>query len=94
MPIIRHHNFCNENGEIYCCLRNRVVQLDGEQLRRFCQGCGMFAGTMPDVGVSCDWEELGDVADPHLARDPWNEFKRNQIKQVSAAGSGTLQRCS
>jgi hypothetical protein len=94
MPIIRHHNYCNESGEIYCCLRNRVVQLDDEQLQRFCQGCGMFAGTMPDVGISCDWDDFGDVADPHHALDPWIEYKRNQMRQVSGEGGGSLQRCS
>lgn len=94
MPIIRHHNYRSESGEIYCCLRNRVVKLDDEQLQRFCEGCGMFAGMMPDVGVSCEWDDLGDVSDPHRAPDPWEEFKRNQIKQVPTEGSATLKECS
>ncbi|KIL40002.1 hypothetical protein SD70_16645 [Gordoniibacillus kamchatkensis] len=94
MSIIRHHNYRSENGEIYCCLRNRVVKLDDEQLQRFCQGCGMFAGTMPHVLVSCDWDDIGGVSNPHVALDPWQEFKRNQIKQVPAEGSAALQRCS
>jgi hypothetical protein len=94
MPMTRHHNYRSEKGEVYCCLRNRIVPLDAEQLSNFCSGCRMFAGDLNGSGVSCDWDDSADVADPHLAFDPRIEFKRNQIKQVPPEGLAALQSCS
>lgn len=95
MPMIRHHNIRSGQDEVYCCLRNRVVKLDEQQLSQFCQGCRMFAGELQEGGVACVWDDLDNVGDPHVASDPWEEFMRNQAKQVPPSeGTAGLQRCS
>ncbi|MFC0213732.1 hypothetical protein ACFFK0_14905 [Paenibacillus chartarius] len=97
MPMIRHDNYRNESGEVYCCLRNRVVVLGQEQQDSFCQGCPMFAGHLGGNGISCEWDDIGDVANPHKVVDPQKEFRRNQLKHIPVFPDGTvtaLQRCS
>jgi hypothetical protein len=94
MPMTRHDNYRSEKGEVYCCLRNRIVLLNAAQLSSFCAGCRMFAGDLDGFGVSCYWDDSADIADPHIAFDPRSEFKRNQIKQVSPKGMVSLPSCS
>lgn len=88
MALITHVNVCNADGEIYCCLRNKIVKLDATQQKDFCQGCKMFAGNAENYGrgVSCVWEDLRIVSNPHIAKDPLEEFANNQIKEVPTEG--------
>lgn len=88
MAMITHVNVCNTVNEIYCCLRNKVVKLDAQQKEQFCNGCKMFAGGAVgyDHGVSCTWEDLRTVSNPHVVLDPAQEFKHNQIRQVPPEG--------
>lgn len=41
---INHVNYANEIGNVYCCLRNKVVELNQFQIDNFCSGCKMFKG--------------------------------------------------
>jgi hypothetical protein len=94
MPKIRHHNIRNGDNEVYCCLRNRVVKLDEQQLGHFCQSCRMFAGKLAEGGVACAWDDADGVRDPHVAANPWEEFMRNQVKQVPPGESAaSMQQC-
>ncbi len=43
---INHVNYANEIGNVYCCLRNKVVELNQFQIDNFCSGCKMFKGGM------------------------------------------------
>ncbi|WNR45179.1 hypothetical protein [Paenibacillus roseipurpureus] len=88
MALITHVNVCNEVNEIYCCLRNKIVKLDANQKEQFCQGCKMFAGAAPGYahGVSCVWEDLRLISNPHVVLNPIEEFAHNQIRQVPPEG--------
>ncbi|TXK80984.1 hypothetical protein [Paenibacillus sp. N3.4] len=88
MALISHVNVCNTDQEIYCCLRNKIVKLDDKQREQFCSGCKMFAGDASGhgTGVTCEWEDVRIVSNPHLALDPLEEFIHNQIRQVPPDG--------
>ncbi|NEW09228.1 hypothetical protein GK047_24960 [Paenibacillus sp. SYP-B3998] len=88
MALITHVNVCNADHEIYCCLRNKIVKLDGQQKEQFCSGCKMFAGSMEghEQSMMCIWEDLRVVSNPHYALDPLEEFIHNQIRQVPPEG--------
>ncbi|MEW9701178.1 hypothetical protein [Paenibacillus sp. SI8] len=88
MALITHVNVCNADHEIYCCLRNKIVKLDAQQLEQFCSACKMFAGGAEGYtdGVTCIWEDVRDVNNPHLALDPIDEFVHNQVRQVPPEG--------
>jgi hypothetical protein len=89
MALITHVNVCNADHEIYCCLRNKVVKLDSQQQEQFCSGCKMFAGDEDGQmdGVTCVWEDVRDVNNPHYALDPLEEFIHNQKRQVPPDGT-------
>ncbi|UUZ90455.1 hypothetical protein LJK87_31720 [Paenibacillus sp. P25] len=82
MPqMIRHINLADQEGRIYCCLRNKVVLLDEVQRSRFCAGpdvCRECRG----LGVECLWKDSRPLADPYVAADPAAEFLSNQKKKV------------
>ncbi|MGG1553845.1 MULTISPECIES: hypothetical protein [Paenibacillus] len=88
MALVTHVNVCNTMNEIYCCLRNKIVKLDAEQREVFCKECKMFAGEATGFrrGISCVWEDLRTVSNPHIALDPAEEFKQNQVRQVPPEG--------
>lgn len=83
MSLITHINYKNLDGLIYCCLRNRVVELNRQQEEQFCQGCKMFGGmTQDQEGVRCNWEDMRNVSDPHIVYDPVHEFNKNQKRSI------------
>ncbi|MFD2615623.1 hypothetical protein [Paenibacillus gansuensis] len=82
MKRVHHINIKNDRGEVYCCLRNKVVPLDEEQLTSFCKGCSMFAGTAGGQGVECIWNDMRSIGSPCLITDPVSELKQNQTRQV------------
>ncbi|MCS7464750.1 hypothetical protein N0M98_32200 [Paenibacillus doosanensis] len=82
MGMINHINYMDQDGHIYCCLRNKVVKLDEQQKEKFCKGCSMFAGTAEGKGVECLWEDARTANDPWIADDPRREFLKNQIRHV------------
>jgi hypothetical protein len=83
MSLITHVNYMDQDGQIYCCLRNRVVKLDQQQQEQFCSGCKMFAGLASGQGVECAWEDMRNVSEPHIVTDPNREFITNQTRVVS-----------
>ncbi len=90
MALITHMNICNADQEIYCCLRNKIVKLDIQQQEQFCSSCKMLAvytDGRAGHGVTCIWEDLRDVSNPHYALDPLEEFIHNQIRQVPPEGT-------
>jgi hypothetical protein len=88
--MITHYNYVNHNNEIYCCLRNRIIELNQTQSEQFCKGCKMFAGDADGKGVACAWEDSREVNNPHIATHPLTEFASNQIRQVRWAGESFL----
>ncbi|GFZ78158.1 hypothetical protein GCM10008018_24500 [Paenibacillus marchantiophytorum] len=88
MALITHVNVCNADNEIYCCLRNKIVKLDAQQKEQFCRGCKMYAGEAAgyERSVTCVWEDLRVVSNPHVAVDPVEEFMHNQIREVPPEG--------
>jgi hypothetical protein len=90
MPMINHINYRNENNEVYCCLRNKIVKLDAAQQGQFCSSCKMYNGAAQGKGVECTWEDLRDVSNPHIVRNPLVEFSQNQKRQISPEGPAML----
>jgi hypothetical protein len=90
MRNVKHVNLADQEGRVYCCLRNRVVKLDDEQKERFCKGCIMYSGDAQGLGVECVWEDIRPVADPHVATEPYVEWKSNQAKGISMDHLATL----
>jgi len=88
MALITHINVRSADNEIYCCLRNKVVKLDGQQQEQFCSGCKMFAGDAGGRGVACVWEDVRDIGNPHIVFNPLEEFASNQLRQVPPDGPG------
>lgn len=84
MPEINHIHLATDKGEIYCCLRNRVVVLDEDHRSRFCSSCKMYNGDAGGKGVECVWNDQRDVSDPHLVTDPYKEWVENQKRKDSA----------
>ncbi|TVY06856.1 hypothetical protein [Paenibacillus cremeus] len=82
MAQVLHINIADTAGCVYCCLRNKVVQLDQEQKENYCQGCGMFAGFADGLGVECLWIDMRPVNNPHVVTEPLKEFTSNQLKQI------------
>lgn len=82
MTTINHINIANEEKDIYCCLRNKVVRADAEHQATFCSGCKMFAGTAEDRGIECRWDDQRAVSNPHLVEDPYQEWMSNQSRKV------------
>ncbi|PZE20708.1 hypothetical protein CBW46_011065 [Paenibacillus xerothermodurans] len=82
MRLVTHVNYADPDGQIYCCLRNKLVKLDEFQMERFCYGCKMFAGTAKGRGVECIWADMRNVSEPHLVHDPVREFAMNQIRAI------------
>ncbi|MCS7460226.1 hypothetical protein N0M98_08735 [Paenibacillus doosanensis] len=82
MAFVDHMNYANAAGNVYCCLRNKVVSLDDAQLKTYCQGCKMFRGAEPGKSVQCYWNDSRDVSDPHIVYEPQLEFKSMQKRKL------------
>lgn len=84
MKTVNHINYMDQEGQVYCCLRNKVVKLDEQQREQFCKGCSMFAGHADGRGVECVWEDSRHISEPFIVLDPTKEFIRNQVRHVSS----------
>ncbi|WJH37066.1 hypothetical protein N6H14_16150 [Paenibacillus sp. CC-CFT747] len=80
--LINHVNIANEDNQVYCCLRNRVVTLDPEHKAHFCSGCKMFKGEAGGAGVECLWEDQRQVAEPYQVSNPYEEWMENQARKI------------
>lgn len=83
MAYINHVNVKTADGQVYCCMRNKIVKFNEEQLMKYCVGCRMFGGTAKGLGVECFWEDIRDVSNPYVVVDPFKEFIQNQTRSVS-----------
>ncbi|SEC57355.1 hypothetical protein [Paenibacillus sp. GP183] len=90
MPMISHYNYRSSENEIYCCLRNKIVALDRNQVEQFCSGCKMYEGEADGKGVTCSWDDSRNVSNPHIVQDPLLEFASNQTRQVGLVDSSYL----
>ncbi|NHN33014.1 hypothetical protein [Paenibacillus agricola] len=90
MKLTNHVNFVDSEGQIYCCLRNKLVKLDQQQEERFCNGCQMFAGFANGGGVECMWEDARHVNNPHIIVDPFQEFISNQRRVVPSENMSSM----
>lgn len=87
MQKTNHINYSTDQQEVYCCLRNRVVQLTEEHKQDFCGGCKMFNGFADGEGVECLWEDIRNVSNPHIVIDPYKEWSSNQSRKVGTPPS-------
>lgn len=87
MDKINHINYCTNEQEVYCCLRNRVVRLDDNHKADFCSGCKMLNGYADGAGVECLWEDMREVGNPHHVTDPYKEWASNQNRKVTSLSS-------
>ncbi|MCL6459703.1 MAG: hypothetical protein K6T85_17040 [Gorillibacterium sp.] len=83
MTMINHINMANEDNEIYCCLRNKVVRADAEHTQKFCSRCKMYQGNAQGGGIECRWEDSRIGSDWLVITDPFEEWVFNQKKKVS-----------
>lgn len=82
MPLINHMNLANEDNEVYCCLRNRVVTADREHKNTFCLGCQMYQGDLDGQGIQCSWEDDRKLVNPCTITDPYQEWMANQKRKT------------
>lgn len=83
MKKTNHINYATSEQEVYCCLRNRVVQLDASHTTKYCQGCKMYGGNADGEGVECIWEDVRDVPNPYVVTDPHAEWISTQKRSVA-----------
>lgn len=81
MALITHMNYANEEGNVYCCLRNKVVPLNHLHTLNYCASCPMFKG-LYNRKVNCRWEDLRNLEDPHAVIDPYLEYRSMQQRKV------------
>lgn len=82
---MNHINLPDAMGQVYCCLRNRVVRYDEGHQSRYCSGCKMFNGTAAGCGVECLWDDNRYKNTDHvIVTDPVGEWTNNQKKRVQA----------
>ncbi|WP_438445936.1 hypothetical protein [Gorillibacterium sp. sgz5001074] len=81
MAWITHMNYTNEEGNVYCCLRNKVVPLNPAQTLLYCSSCTMFKGLYKKK-VNCRWQDPRDLQDPHAILDPYLEYRSMQQRSV------------
>lgn len=84
MTYINHINLKNEDGQVYCCMRNRVVEFDKDQLLTYCVSCKMFGGTARGQGVECFWDDMrGRGMDLMVITDPQHELTQLQSRKIN-----------
>lgn len=81
MAYINHVNVKDADGQVYCCMRNKVVQFNKEQLSKYCVGCKMFGGTAKGKGVECFWDDMRGE-ELMVVTDPVQELVYNQSRSV------------
>lgn len=81
--MINHINLTDANGQVYCCLRNRIVQYDQTHRDKFCSGCKMYNGNAGGSGVECLWDDIRETeSDSRVVTDPAQEWATNQKRRV------------
>lgn len=83
MTMVNHQNIANEQNQVYCCLRNKLVQADMDHKTQFCAGCQMYQGNAGGVGIECRWEDLRTDAPQLVIQDAVAEWIYNQKKLVA-----------
>jgi hypothetical protein len=83
--MINHINLPDAGGQVYCCLRNRVISYDLSHQNNYCSNCKMFNGTAAGCGVECLWDDNRVSNGSHVfVTDPVREWACNQEKRVQA----------
>lgn len=88
MPFVNHVNIADGKGQVYCCLRNRVVDLTKEHRQTYCGCCKMFNGDADGQGVECLWDDALAAQDEIIARNPYQEWVLQQMKHTILPFSG------
>ncbi|MCZ8511315.1 hypothetical protein O9H85_02450 [Paenibacillus filicis] len=78
-----HMNLAKE-GQVYCCLRNKIVPLNGEQVEAYCSGCPMNKGVEPGKFANCYWNDARPIKSPHWVIDPRVEYISMQTRKHDA----------
>lgn len=88
MSFVNHINLPDENNQIYCRKRNKVVVFNEDHISQYCSNCQMYSGSAQGEGVECYWndprKDLKDyytVVDPQLERDQliiWDNTEPNE----------------
>jgi len=55
--VVNHINLADTNGQIYCRLLDRVVDLNEEHQNNHCSNCRMLSGSAQGNGVECEWTD-------------------------------------
>lgn len=82
-----HINLTDANGQVYCCLRNRIVALDQKHQQHYCTGCRMYNGLAASGGVNCLWEDQRTDGGDLYITDPnreWIENQENRVQRLMA----------
>lgn len=83
MPIMNHVNIPDKEGHIYCCLRNRVVNLNSKQQKHYCSSCKMYNGNANGTGVECLWDDMREASGTEIiVTKPNEEYANNQKRKV------------
>jgi hypothetical protein len=84
MAYVEHVNVVNDSGNVYCCLRNKVVEFNEEHVSRFCSACMMNRGLTPGKSVQCSWKDHRAKESKRVVLDPSAEFHRMQRRKTYA----------
>lgn len=83
--MVNHINVADVKGQVYCCLRNRIVVYDEEHRTRYCNGCKMYNGNAGGAGVECLWDDIRETEDGQMVvTDPVQEWTSNQKRRVQS----------
>lgn len=84
MKLVNHINIVDENGEIYCRKRGRVVEFTEEHQDNFCAKCPFFKGTAQGQGVECEWEDVRDIESPYIVTRANTEYRHITTSEIKA----------
>jgi len=82
MASVNHINFVDDQNRVYCRSRKKVVVFDESHQKDFCSSCPMFRGSAQGEGVECEWEDVRDIPNPYMVKQPIIE--KNHIVTAEA----------
>ncbi len=82
MKNVLHLNYPDLNNQIYCEYLRQVAVLDETHQKNYCAACPLFAGTIQNQGVECQYED-STVKDGDMVTisSPW-EFVEKRRKAI------------
>lgn len=84
MKLVNHVNIIDDNGQVYCRLRNKVVDFNESQQKDFCSDCPFFRGTAQGQGVECEWKDVRDIPSPYIVTRAGTEKRHITTAEAKA----------